>query len=39
LQALANRIGEILRSGNDVDRQLDRAIERFGASWSAATRS
>jgi DNA-binding CsgD family transcriptional regulator len=37
LQALANRIGEILRSGSDVDRQLDRAIERFGASWSAAT--
>jgi DNA-binding CsgD family transcriptional regulator len=39
LQALANRIGEILRSGNDVDRQLDRAFERFGASWSAATQS
>jgi DNA-binding CsgD family transcriptional regulator len=39
LQALANRIGEILRSGNDVDRQLDRAIERFGASWSASTQS
>jgi DNA-binding CsgD family transcriptional regulator len=38
LQALANRIGEILRSGSDVDRQLDRAIERFRASWSAATR-
>src|SRR5918996_2185189 len=37
LQALANRIGEILRNGTDVDRQLDRAIERFGASWSAAT--
>jgi DNA-binding CsgD family transcriptional regulator len=37
LQALANRVGEILRGGNDVDRQLDRAIERFGASWSAAT--
>jgi DNA-binding CsgD family transcriptional regulator len=39
LQALANRIGEILRSGNDVDQQLDRAIERFSASWSAATQS
>jgi DNA-binding CsgD family transcriptional regulator len=39
LQALANRIGEVLRGGNDVDRQLDRAIERFGASWSAATHS
>jgi DNA-binding CsgD family transcriptional regulator len=37
LQALANRVGEILRSGSDVDRQLDRAIERFSASWSAAT--
>jgi DNA-binding CsgD family transcriptional regulator len=37
LQALANRIGEILHGGNDVDRQLDRAIERFSASWSAAT--
>jgi DNA-binding CsgD family transcriptional regulator len=37
LQALANRIGEILRAGNDVERQLDRAVERFGASWSAAT--
>jgi Bacterial regulatory proteins, luxR family/GAF domain len=37
LQALANRIGEILRNGSDVDRQLDRAIERFSASWSAAT--
>jgi DNA-binding CsgD family transcriptional regulator len=39
LQALANRIGEVLRSGNDVDRQLDRAIERFSASWSAATQA
>jgi DNA-binding CsgD family transcriptional regulator len=37
LQALANRIGEILHGGNDLDRQLDRAIERFSASWSAAT--
>jgi DNA-binding CsgD family transcriptional regulator len=39
LQALANRIGEILRSGTDVDRQLDKAIQRFGASWSAATQA
>jgi DNA-binding CsgD family transcriptional regulator len=39
LQALANRIGEILRGGSDVDRQLHRAVERFGASWSAATHS
>jgi GAF domain-containing protein len=37
LQALANRVGDILRNGGDVDRQLDRAVERFGASWSAAT--
>jgi DNA-binding CsgD family transcriptional regulator len=37
LQALANRIGKILRGGSEVDRQLDRAIERFSASWSAAT--
>jgi DNA-binding CsgD family transcriptional regulator len=39
LQAFANRIGEILRNGSDVDRQLDSAVERFSASWSAATQS
>jgi DNA-binding CsgD family transcriptional regulator len=39
LQALANRVGEVLRNGTDVDRQLDRAVERFGASWSGATHS
>ena len=37
LQALANRVGEVLRNGTEVDRQLDRAVERFAASWSAAT--
>ena len=38
LQAFANRVGEILVAGGEVDARLDRAMERFRASWSAAPR-
>jgi DNA-binding CsgD family transcriptional regulator len=38
LQAFATRVGEILVSGGDVSKRLDRAMERFRTSWSAATR-
>jgi DNA-binding CsgD family transcriptional regulator len=38
LQALANRVGEILVSaGDQAPERLDRALERFRASWTAAT--
>ena len=36
LQAFANRVGEILLAGGDVGRRLDRAMQRFQASWSGA---
>ena len=38
LQAFASRVGEILVGGGDVDQRLDRAMERFRASWSTAPR-
>jgi DNA-binding CsgD family transcriptional regulator len=38
LQAFATRVGEVLVAGSDVARRLERAMERFRASWSAATR-
>jgi DNA-binding CsgD family transcriptional regulator len=38
LQAFATRVGDVLIAGNDVERRLERAMERFRASWSAATR-
>ena len=38
LQAFANRVGEILVAGGDVDQRLDRAMDRFRASWSAGPR-
>lgn len=37
LQAFANRVGEVMLAGGEVERRLDRAMERFRASWSAAT--
>jgi DNA-binding CsgD family transcriptional regulator len=37
LQALVNRVGELLRSGEDIDRRLETTVQRFGASWSATT--
>ena len=37
LQAFVNRVAEILRTGDDVDRRLESTVERFGASWSATT--
>ncbi len=38
LQAFANRVGEILVAGVDVDERLVRAMDRFRASWSAGPR-
>ena len=38
LQAFASRVGEILVAGGDVDQRIERAMERFRASWSAAPR-
>ncbi len=38
LQAFANRVGEVLLAGGDVGRRLERAMERFQASWSGAPR-
>jgi DNA-binding CsgD family transcriptional regulator len=37
LQALVNRVGEILGSGEDVDQRLETTVKRFVASWYAAT--
>jgi len=37
LQAFVNRVAEILRAGDDIDRRLGSTVERFGASWSATT--
>jgi DNA-binding CsgD family transcriptional regulator len=36
LQAFANRVGEVVLAGSDVDRRLERAMQRFRASWSGA---
>ncbi len=38
LQALANRIAEVVLAGGEIENRLDRAMESFRASWSAATR-
>lgn len=38
LQAFANRVGEVMLAGGEVERRLDRAMDRFRSSWSAATR-
>jgi DNA-binding CsgD family transcriptional regulator len=38
LQALSNRVGEVLATGGDVNRPLVEAMESFRASWSAASR-
>jgi GAF domain-containing protein len=38
LQALANRIAEVMLAGGAIENRLDRAMESFCASWSAATR-
>lgn len=39
LQAFSNRVGEVLQAGSDIPRRLERAMERFRSSWSAATRA
>ena len=39
LQALSNRVGEVLATGGDVTLPLARAMEQFRASWSAARRT
>jgi DNA-binding CsgD family transcriptional regulator len=39
LRAFATRVGEVLAAGDDVERRLDRAAERFRASWLASTRT
>jgi DNA-binding CsgD family transcriptional regulator len=39
LHAFAGRIGEILADDQDVDQQLESAIERFRSSWSGPTRA
>jgi DNA-binding CsgD family transcriptional regulator len=38
LQAFANRVGEVLLAGVEVEPRLERAMDRFRASWSAAMR-
>jgi DNA-binding CsgD family transcriptional regulator len=38
LQAFANRVGEVLVGGEDVERRLEHAMERFRTSWSSASR-
>lgn len=38
LRAFATRVGEVLAEGDEVERRLARAAERFRASWSASTR-
>lgn len=39
LHAFAGRVGEILADDQDVDQQLEGAIERFRGSWSGASRA
>jgi DNA-binding CsgD family transcriptional regulator len=39
LQAFATRVGEVLVAGSDVGPRLERALDRFRASWSGAPRS
>jgi signal transduction protein with GAF and PtsI domain len=38
LQAFSNRVGEVLTTDGNVTRPLVQAMERFRASWSAASR-
>lgn len=38
LQAFATRVGDVLVGGGSVEGRLERAMERFRASWSSATR-
>jgi DNA-binding CsgD family transcriptional regulator len=38
LQAFANRVGEVILAGGDVEGRLESAMERFQASWSGAPR-
>ncbi|MGH2952407.1 MAG: helix-turn-helix domain-containing protein [Solirubrobacterales bacterium] len=38
LQAFANRVAEVLIAGTGVERGLERAMERFRSSWTAAGR-
>jgi DNA-binding CsgD family transcriptional regulator len=38
LQAFANRVGEVILAGGDVDGRLESAMQRFQASWSGAPR-
>ena len=38
LQAFANRVAEVLVAGTNVERGLERAMERFRSSWTAAAR-
>lgn len=38
LQAFANHVGDVLQSGTELDRRLQRAMERFRASWASAGR-
>lgn len=37
LQVFASRVGEVLAAGIEVEARLERSMERFRASWSAAT--
>ena len=39
LQAFANRVAEVLLGGTDVERRLERAMDRFRSSWGASARS
>lgn len=38
LQAFANRVGEVLLAGGDTEQRLERAMQRFQASWSGTPR-
>jgi DNA-binding CsgD family transcriptional regulator len=38
LQAFANRVGDVVAGGGDVARRLERAMQRFQASWSGSPR-
>ncbi len=38
LQAFATRVGDVLAGGSAIEPRLERAMERFRASWSSATR-
>jgi DNA-binding CsgD family transcriptional regulator len=36
LQAFANRVGDVILAGGDVEPRLERAMQRFQATWSGA---